>query len=350
MIPSSSPHKASANSVAQMMQKVIYATIPGALALFYFFGWGVVFNVLICSLVAIGCEWTVMKLRSRPPKIALADYSAVLTAVLLGLALPPLAPWWVAAIGTLFAIVFAKHLYGGLGYNPFNPAMVGYVLLLISFPVAMTAWLPPHMLANHTPSFLDSFWLVFTSQDSLGNPLNYYLLDADGFTMATPLDEIKTGMSMGFVIDEIKQKPIFDAWANVGWQWVNLAFLAGGLYLWASKVISWHIPVGFLAGILMVGGLLYGYDVNLNPSPAVHLLSGATMFGAFFIATDPVSASTTNKGRVIYGFLIGVLVVLIRNYGGYPDAVAFAVLLLNMAAPLIDYYTQPAVYGTQRKP
>ncbi|WP_144393376.1 electron transport complex subunit RsxD [Pleionea sediminis] len=347
MMLSSSPYKKSSHSVSQLMQLVIFATIPGAIALFYFFGWGVWFNLIVCCSVAYASEWLIVKLRNRDPKKVLSDYSALLTAVLLALALPPLAPWWVATIGTLFAIVFAKHLYGGLGYNPFNPAMTGYVLLLISFPMAMTTWLPPQSIAAQAPDFISSLQLFFSGSDSQGNTLNYYTLNADGFTMATPLDEIKTSFSMGYVFDEIKNKPIFGDWQNVGWQWVNLAFLAGGLFLIVKKAISWHIPVSFLAAIYITSFLAHGYDPQLNPAPMIHLLSGATMLGAFFIATDPVSATTTNKGRIIFGAAIGFIVVMIRNYGGYPDAIAFAVLIMNMAAPLIDHYTQPKVYGSQ---
>jgi len=343
----SSPFKTSSNSVSRLMQTVALATLPGALALFYFFGWGVVFNLITCISVALLCEAAVLKLRQRPIKRNLMDYSALLTAVLLALSLPPLAPWWIATIGTLFAIVFAKHLYGGLGYNPFNPAMAGYVLLLISFPLAMTRWLPPETVITNAPNLVDSFLLFFTETDSQNRTLDVYLLNADGFTMATPLDELKTGLSMGYVLPELMHKPIFNGWINVGWQWANLGFLLGGLFLLWKKAINWHIPVAFLAAIYLISGFFHLFDDQLYIGPMTHLFSGATMLGAFFIATDPVSACTTNKGRLFFAASIGVIIVLIRNFGGYPDAVAFAVLLMNMAAPLIDHYTQPRVYGSQ---
>ncbi|NVJ59317.1 MAG: electron transport complex subunit RsxD [Gammaproteobacteria bacterium] len=343
----SSPFNQASNSVTQLMLQVILATLPGALIMFYFFGWGVLFNLLTCSLVAMASEAAILKLRGRDFKSGLSDYSALVTGILIGLALPPLAPWWVAVIGTFFAITFAKHVYGGLGYNPFNPAMVGYVLLLISFPVAMTSWLPPQNIATNAVNFLDSLNLFLFEIDSQGNKLNFYLQNADGFTMATPLDELKTGLSMGFTTAELQDKLILTGWVNQGWQWVNIAFLVGGLYLLTRKVIHWYIPVGMLGAIFLTSGLLTWIDPDLHISPMTHLFSGATMLGAFFIATDPVSAATTPKGRIIFGAGIGFLVVIIRNFGGYPDAVAFAVLLLNMAAPLIDHFTQPKVYGTR---
>ncbi|MCO7222923.1 electron transport complex subunit RsxD [Pleionea sp. CnH1-48] len=345
----SSPHQRASNSVSNVMLQVVYAAIPGAAALFYFFGWGVIFNLITCISFCLVSEALTLKLRSQPTAAALKDNSALVTAILLGLALPPLAPWWVAAIGSIFAIVFAKQLYGGMGYNPFNPAMCGYVLLLISFPVAMTAWLPPAPLAEQSASFTDSLSLFLTGRDLDGYYLDTYRYNADGFTMATPLDQLKTGYSMGFMNDELLSHPVFTDFAGVGWQWVNLAFLLGGIYLLARKIISWHIPVSMLIAMAVVSALMSLYDSGQTIGPIMHCFSGATMLGAFFIATDPVSASTTTKGRLIFGAGIGIFVVVIRNYGGYPDAVAFAVLLMNMAAPLIDHFTQPKVYGSPSK-
>lgn len=163
--------------------------------------------------------------------------------------------------------------------------------------------------------------------------------------MATPLDTIKTDIAHGLTVTESMQKPIFNEWAGHGWVWVNLGFLAGGLYLLKEKIINWHIPVSFIASLALCSGIGYIAAPGTEPGIIFHLLSGATMMAAFFIATDPVSAATTNKGRLIYGAAIGLLVYLIRTFGGFPDAVAFSVLLLNIAVPLIDYYTQPRTYG-----
>ena len=251
----------------------------------------------------------------------------MVTAVLLGLALPPTAPWWLTLVGVSFAIIVAKQLYGGLGMNPFNPAMVGYVLLLISFPVAMTQWISP----GDAPSLQQSLQL-FAGQ-----------LPVDGLSGATPLDTFRTWAG-----DEaaLASHPILHGeLAGQGWEWVNLAFLLGGLYLISRKIITWHIPAGFLAGLAAPALVAWLIDPVRFADPLFHMLSGGAMLGAFFIATDPVSAATSRIGRLVYALLIGVLIWVIRSFGGYPDAVAFSVLLLNLSAPFIDYYTQPRTYG-----
>ncbi len=345
----SSPFTKNKQSLSGLMTSVAWALLPGFIALFYFFGWGVVFNVVTCAVTCVLTEAAVLHLRKKP-FIILKDYSALLTGVLLGLALPPLAPWWIAVIGSSFAILFAKQIYGGLGFNPFNPAMAGYVLLLISFPVAMTAWLPPQALAENNASFIDSLYIFLFSFDTHQHTLAYYRLGVDGFTMATPLDQLKTSKTMGYLISEVTNKAIFSDIVNVGWQWVNAGFLLGGIYLLVKKHIHYAIPVGVLVGLLFPALIFNGYSPDEYPSLIVHAFSGATMLGAFFIATDPVSAATTYKGRLIFGFGVGLITWLIRTFGGYPDAFAFAVLLMNMAVPLIDHFTQPTVYGYKTSP
>ncbi|WP_251360124.1 electron transport complex subunit RsxD [Kangiella sp. TOML190] len=341
----SSPFDKKPNSVIELMLWVIGATLPGLLVLVYFFGIGVIVNVIIASITALACEALILKLRNRPVLPILFDGSALLTAWLIGLALPPLLPWWMTVVGTAFAIIFAKHVYGGLGNNLFNPAMVAYVLLLISFPVQMTAWLPPVELAQNPVGVADTFAYIFTGANLSGQDLNYARLGVDGFTMATPLDHVKTELSQGFRIAEINQNPMLAGFSGVGWFWVNLAFLVGGLVLMIRKVIGWQLPAGALLGIFLTSFLFYGIDTDHYLSPLFHTFAGATMLGAFFIATDPVTASTTPKGRWIFGFGIGAITIIIRTFGGYPDAIAFAVLIMNMAVPMIDYYTRPKVYG-----
>ena len=341
----SSPFTKPKQQVSHLMLWVVGATLPGLVALFIFFGWGVIINSLLACVFAVLFEALVLKLRERPIKRVLSDNSALLTGLLLGLSLPPLLPWWMTAIGVGFAIVFAKQLYGGLGNNLFNPAMVGYVLLLISFPLQMTSWLPPASLAQSTPDFLTTLHFIFTGTGVNGESLDTVRLGIDGYTMATPLDEMKTGINQGYRINEFIDAPIFGGLSGVGWYWVNLAFLAGGLVLAVRKVLAWQIPVSMLTAMFVTAGLLHLFAPDSNPSPVFHLFSGAAMFGAFFIATDPVTAATSVKGRIVFGAGIGIITVLIRNYGGYPDAIAFAVLLMNMAVPMIDYYTQPRVYG-----
>jgi electron transport complex protein RnfD len=323
------------------MLKVILALIPGALCLFWFFGWGVLFNLAIATFTAVVAEAGMLMLRRRPVKATLLDGSAVVTGLLLGLALPPLAPWWIPVVGTGFAIVVAKQLYGGLGYNPFNPAMVGFVVLIISFPLQMTLWSPPAGVADGAIGFNDTLRLVFTGSLPVDSVL-------DSLTMATPLDTAKTQLGLNYTWSEILDKPVFGRFAGYGWEWINLAYLVAGLWLWRQRAIHWQIPAGMLGALFLVALLFYIADSDSFGSPLFHLFSGATMLGAFFIATDPVSAATTPRGRLYYGAGIGILTYVIRTWGGYPDGVAFSVLLMNMATPTIDYYTQPRVFGHEK--
>ena len=341
----SSPHNHSHKSLTRLMLSVITACIPGLIAQVFFFGTGVLIQ-LVLALVAVSVfEAAIMLIRKRPVWPALSDGSAWLTAVLLALSIPPLAPWWIIVIGCLFSIVIVKQLYGGLGFNLFNPAMAAYVLLLVSFPVQMTAWLPVTDLINTPIGFADQLRLIFTDFTASGFSLDQVRAGVDGLTMATPLDTVKTDIAHGLTVTESMQKSIFNEWAGLGWAWVNLGYLMGGLYLLKAKIINWHIPVSFIVTLAVCSAIGYIASPGTEPGTLFHLLSGATMMGAFFIATDPVSAATTNKGRLIYGALIGLLIYLIRTFGGFPDAIAFSVLLINIAVPLIDYYTQPRTYG-----
>jgi len=329
----SSPHSKGTQRTSIMMRWVIGMTIPGLIAQTLFFGWGNLHNILWCGLVALACEALVLIVRKRPIGFYLNDYSALVTAVLLGLALPPFAPWWVSFVATAFAIIFAKHLYGGMGYNPFNPAMVGYALVLVSFPVAMTTnWATPMPLLDAVPSLMQTLSKIWG-----GTSL------PDAFSGATPLDVYKNEIAHS-LSETVLENPIFGERYSLGWEWVNIAFLAGGLLLLALKIIPWQTPVGVLVGLALPAVLL-GYDADQSTPLMIHMLSGATMLGAFFIATDPVTSCTTTRGRLIFGFGIGLLTYIIRVYGSYPDAFAFAVLLMNFAAPLIDVYTQPRTFG-----
>lgn len=318
---------------------------PGLAAQTYFFGWGTLIQLIFAIAVAVSLEALVMVFRKRSPMRALRDNSAIVTAWLLAVAIPPWSPWWIMVIGLIFAIVIAKHLYGGLGQNLFNPAMVAYVVLLISFPVQMTSWSAPTSLIPDHVNFADTLSLIFTGYDYDGLSLQQVRTGVDGVTMATPLDAFKTGIHTGATPSEVLSQPIFDGLAGIGWQWVNLAYLLGGLVMIKKRIIQWYIPVGFLASLTLFSVVFSLLTPGETASPIFHLLSGATMLGAFFIATDPVSASTTVKGRLIFGALIGALVFIIRSWGGFPDGVAFAVLLANMCVPLIDYYTKPRTYG-----
>lgn len=333
-----SPHSERPNSVTMTMLWVIIALLPGGVAMTWYFGWGIVIHMLLASVAAVGAEALVMKLRGRPVTPAISDLSAVVTALLLAIALPPLLPWWLTLLGIVFAIVVAKHLYGGIGYNPFNPAMIGYVLLLVSYPVEMTTWLPPIMLNQHPLDLMPTLSAIFTG--SLPPGLNW-----DALSSATPLDEMRNQLNQNRMISEIRQSPLWGDFGGLGWEWVGNWYLLGGLILLYKRVISWHIPVSMLGAVLVMAMLFHFLDQESHPFGLFHIFSGGTLLGAFFIATDPVSAATTKKGQLIYGASIGFITYVIRRWGGYPDAVAFAVLLMNMAAPMIDYYTQPRVFG-----
>ncbi|MFY8272744.1 electron transport complex subunit RsxD [Pseudoalteromonas sp. SSDWG2] len=341
----SSPYKHSQKSVTRMMVMVGVAALPGIAVQSYFFGTGVLIQLALALACVSAFEAAMLALRGRKVWPTLQDGSAWLTGLLLAISIPPLAPWWIVVIGCFFAIVFVKQLYGGLGFNLFNPAMAAYVLLLVSFPVQMTAWLPANELMATHLSLIDELSVIFTNYTQAGFSLEQLRTNVDGITMATPLDTLKTDVAHGLTVTESMANPIFTEHAGLGWQWVNAAYLLGGLVLLQQRVINWHIPVAMLSALAACASLGYILDSGNQPGLAFHMLSGATMLGAFFIATDPVSASTTNRGRLIYGALIGVTVYLIRSFGGYPDAVAFAVLLMNMAVPLIDHYTQPRTYG-----
>ncbi|MGR2857046.1 electron transport complex subunit RsxD [Erwinia sp. 1181_3] len=345
----SSPYTHNRRSTSTIMLLVLIAAVPGMVAQWYYFGWGNLIQVLIAAIAAIGAEAAILRLRKLPLADTLKDNSALLTALLLGISIPSLAPWWVIVIGTLFAVVISKQLYGGLGQNPFNPAMVGYVVLLISFPVQMTSWLPPDGLQGMTPTLGDTLSMIFHFHTLDGHTMQQLQVGIDGVSQATPLDTFKTGLRAGHRAEQLLAQPIYSGvLAGLGWQWVNVGYLLGGVFLLCTRSIRWHIPAGMLISLAFCATLGWLISPHSLVSPVIHLLSGATMLGAFFIATDPVTASTTNKGRLIYGALIGLLVWLIRSFGGYPDGVAFAVLLANICVPLIDYYTQPRVYGHRK--
>jgi electron transport complex protein RnfD len=238
----------------------------------------------------------------------------------------------------LFAIVVAKHLYGGLGHNMFNPAMVGYVVVLISYPQALTAWLPPSSIAPHGLGLTEVLATIFAGQPP-------GTLSWDAITEATPLDAIRTALASGKMVSEARQLPIFGDYGGLGWEWIANWYALGGLWLLWRRIISWQVPAAMIGSVLFLGLVGYLADPGSNPMPLEHVFSGALMIGAFFIATDPVSGCTSNRGRLIFGAGVGVITLLIRRWGGYPDGVAFAVLLMNMAAPLIDRYTRPRIFG-----
>ncbi len=332
------PHFPAKTSVADVMCQVLYALLPGIIAHCWYFGPGILLQILLAALFALGFEATMLKIRKRPLRQNMQDFSAVVTAVLFALCLPPLVPWWIALLGMFFAIVIAKHLYGGLGHNVFNPAMVGYVVVLICFPQAMTQWLPAAAPGSWTAGLWDSITTVLTGELPAS-------LQWDAVSQATPLDTLRTGINSGLTVDEIRDSPIFGDFGGHGWEWIANWYALGGLWLLWRRIISWQVPVTMIGSVLLLGLLAYFADSGSNPVPLQHVFSGALVLGAFFIATDPVTGCTSSRGRLVFGAGVGILTLVIRRWGGYPDGVAFAVLLMNMAAPLIDRYTVPRYYG-----
>jgi electron transport complex protein RnfD len=268
----------------------------------------------------------------------------LVTAALLAFALPSLTPWWVTATGSLFAVVVAKHLYGGLGFNVFNPAMVGYVVVLIAFPMDMNLWVAPRMGDIDYINLTVLQTITFTLTGSLPDALTF-----DAISRATPLDAMQSGLRNLHTYAEVRTNPMMGDFGGRGWEWIGNFFAFGGFWLLIKKIIRWQIPAGVFAGLLIPAGLMYMIDPGSNASPGFHLFSGATILCAFFIATDPVSAATSPKGRFVYGCGIGLLIFIIRKWGSYADGVAFAILLMNMATPAIDYLTRPHIVGRTKR-
>ncbi|GMW08133.1 MAG: RnfABCDGE type electron transport complex subunit D [Gammaproteobacteria bacterium] len=334
------PHWRPAADVAAVMRQVLYALAPAVAAYTFFFGPGLLLNIVVATAAALATEALALRLRARPARVFLSDGSAVVTAVLFAFCLPPLTPWWITVTGIVFAVGVAKHLYGGLGYNLFNPAMAGYLVVLVAFPGKMTMWLPP------TTGDLDyqslSLWqtLQYTATASL--PAGF---EFDAVTRATPLTVVRTELGLMRTMSEIRVNPVFGDFGGVGWEWIGNFLTLGGMWLLYKGIIRWQIPAAMIVSLMACALVFYLTDPETHPSPLFHLYAGGTLLGAFFIATDPVSSTVTDRGRLIYGAGCGVLTYAIRTWGGYPDGVAFAVLLMNMAVPLIDRHTRPRIYG-----
>ncbi len=240
------------------MREVLLALLPGIACAWWFFGWGIIVNIVLAALACVFAEAGMLAVRGRPVAVTLTDTSAVLTGVLLALALPPLAPAWLPVVGAVFAIVVAKQLYGGLGYNPFNPAMIGYVVLLISFPREMTQWSAPVGLGSAQLGLADSLaWSlhgVLPGETAL-----------DALTLATPLDSVKISLGLGQMFSEIMTAPQFGRYGGLGWEWINFGYLLGGLYLVYRRLIDWRIPVGMLGALFAIALAFHGSDADGYP-------------------------------------------------------------------------------------
>ncbi len=325
-------------SVRRVMLQVLAALLPGIAVYVWLLGPVILAQIAIATAAALLAEALMLKLRDKPLGMYLGDGSAIVTAWLIALAFPPLAPWWLIVVGVAFAIIVAKHLYGGLGQNPFNPAMIAFAVCIVSFPALMSQWPPVELKAG----IGEQLAVIFGQAPRL-----------DAMSGATPLDALKTALRLGdgqqTVGAVLADAQVFGHLAGRGWEWLALSYLLGGLWLWQRRVIGWQLSFGFLAGLAAIAGALWLLDPAQFANPLFHLFSGGTMLGAFFIVTDPVTGCTTPRGKLIFGFLAGLLAYVIRVFGGYPDGVAFAVLLLNIGAPLIDLYTQPPVFGMKQK-
>ncbi len=313
-----------------IMASVLLALLPGMMTATWVFGPGVLLNVLTATAVAWLTEAVCLRLRGQPVMARLSDHSALLTGWLLALALPPASPIWLVAAGVAAAVGFGKHLYGGLGQNPLNPAMLGYALLLVSAPVSMTTlWLEP--------------WAALGASDALAA---WFGQAPDARTGATILNLYRHEFA-ALTAPEIQNHPMLSESSlgvAAGTEWVALAYALGGLWLLRQRIMTWHAPLGFLIGLLLPAAF-FAVDADASTPLSAHLLGGATLFAAFFIVTDPVSGATSPKGRLWFGLGVGVLTYTIRMAGQYPEGVAFAVLLMNFAVPLIDHYTRPRILG-----
>jgi Na+-translocating ferredoxin:NAD+ oxidoreductase subunit D len=334
LINISSPHITYNTHTARIMRSVTLATLPALVVHCYFFGWGTLINLLLAITTALATEALILKIRQLKIKQHLYDFSAITTAVLLALSLPPFAPWWLIVLGSMIAIILGKHIYGGLGQNPFNPAMLAYAMLLVARPIEMSNWAS----ANMHPQLSIGQVILYKF-----NFLSTNLVDA--YTMATPLDLFKHPS-----LAQLNNLSVATLSYNLlAWQSLAIAYLAGGVWMLYKKIISWHIPLAVLASLAILAASFHTINPAVYAGLSLHLLAGSAIFCAFFIATDPVSAPVTNKGRLIFGVLIGALIFCIRSFGSsYPDAIAFAILLANFTVATIDHLTHPRTYGHKK--
>jgi electron transport complex protein RnfD len=323
---SGSPHIHGNQNVNKIMWQVVLAMVPAALVSFWYFGLSSIILMLVAIVGAVTVEYLIAKflLKITP---TINDGSAVITAILLAFNVPSSLPWWQMLIGVTFAIAIAKMTFGGLGKNPFNPALAGRVFMLISFPVDMTTWPKP------------------------GLPFDTMNFSIDGLTGPTTLGIVKEGLAKGDTMAQVtSQLPDYTQMfmGQIGGSLGEvsaIALILGGLYLLIRKVITWHIPVSFLLSAFVFAGILYLVDPTQYIDPVFHLLAGGMMLGAFFMATDMVTSPMSVKGQLFFGLGCGVLTILIRVWGAYPEGVSFAILIMNAFTPLINKGFKPKSFG-----
>lgn len=317
-IITTSPHIHTVDSIPRVMYSVVIALVPAIIISVLFFGKAA---ILIYTLSIVSClvvEAVAQKIMGRP--ITITDGSVLITGVLLAMNLPPSSPWWLVVLGAVIAVVLGKQIYGGLGYNPFNPVLVARIVLLISFPVQMTSWVKP------SPLFMG----------------------VDLVTVATPLGEIKTELMLKGAIDISRYNYLDFTTGFMGGSMGEMsviALLLGAVFLLYRKYITWHIPMSFVGTVFVLTGIFWLVDPTKYANPIFHLLAGGLILGAFFMATDMVTSPVYRKGMIIFGIGCGLITVVIRLFGGYPEGVAFSILLMNSATPIIDRYTKPKKFG-----
>lgn len=331
-----SPHVLKPASVQSVMLRVLIALLPGIAAYVWFFGVAILVQLALASGVALAAEAIVLKIRGKPVMNFLTDGSALVTAWLVALTFPTIAPWWLTVVGVLVAIVLAKHLYGGLGQNPFNPAMVAFCTMIVAYPQLMSQW--PRADMNALGPMLQA---IFGARD------------LDAIIMATPLDALRTVLrnpeQNATIASILGSHASFGNIGGHGWEWVAGGYLLGGLWLLQQRIITWHVPAAFLAMLAIVATGFHLVNPDRFVGASFHLFTGGAMLGAFFIATDPVSGSTTPVGKLIFAAGAALLTWIIRTFGAYPDGMAFAILIMNLFVPLIDMKTQPRVFGHARE-
>lgn len=351
-VSTSGPFAHADNTVQRTMFLVLLALVPATFFDLYLFGLPaiLVFLVTIGGCVLLEVASLIVARRSLS---IVTDGSAILTGWLLAMTLPPWAPWWIGVLGAVFAIPLAKHAFGGLGQNLFNPAMVARVALLVSFPVVMTAWITPHPLFTAgSPGLMESLAITFNG------------VIPDGVSGATALGFVKTELSRGIPVSESLQAlgrasdmvyvpDLMDMATGVETGSLGetsaLLILLGGLFLIYRRVITWHTPA-MVVGTLFVMGTIFNVVDPARFAPGMfHVFSGATMLGAFFIATDYVTSPISKTGQLVFAFGVGLLTWVIRTFAGYPEGMAFAILLMNALTPIIDQYTRPRMFGRTRK-
>lgn len=334
-----SPHALANNSVTAVMVKVMLCLLPATLCGFWYFGLPAITLWVLTVGASLAGEAISLRLMGKPVGATLSDGSATLTGWLLAMSLPPWAPWWIGVVGGLFATTIGKQVFGGIGQNLFNPAMVARVALLVSFPVQMTTWVAPlSMAGTHTPGLIEALHITFG-----GGHL------PDAMTSASLLGHAKTELSRGIDLIHTFANGLPTSFSGMRpgslGETAVLLIAAGGVVMMFLRIISWHIPVSMLLGIVIPATIAHGADPQRYLDAGTHLLSGAAMLGAFFIATDYVSSPSSRLGQIIFGAGCGFLTWVIRSYGGYPEGVAFAVLLMNALTPAIDRLIKPRVYG-----